>query len=343
MALIFGRVAAPDIEDDIIDYQARDQGGDCRGYDMLGWRPDPPEFLVLHGSQGNPGTTLGSPGGYFTIRCVGALTDLEVDSSPKARFRRFVERGNAPSGWANGRVSAPYGDALKYLEQHDWDYGRVNRMGESIEIIKWFAQPGSSNPTRDDPVSPETQEKLAQWMAWRGDQYKIPWADFPIIKAEGGRSYITWHQEWTIGTGKVCPGAVVMGLTPAIIARAAQIMEAAQDQPDVAPSPKPPAYATPELPEWWSRVMTHRLPSDAKVDGVTWYAVRRRMEALRNANRYSRPDTSSPKSGPKVMVREKVQVERYFTDAENKKWLVEDGGHYLPATAFAPRLSIKAA
>ena len=341
MALIFGRVAPPDIEDDLVPYWERNQDDACRGYDMLGWRPDPPEFLVLHGSQGNPGTTLGSPGGYFMAACCPALTDLEIDSTSKARFRRFVERGNAPSGWANGRVSAPYGDALKYLDHYGWDYNRVNKCGEAVENILWFAQPGSSNPTRSDPLSPETREKLSQWMAWRGDQYKIPWSDFPIITGEGGRSYITWHEEWTIGTGKVCPGPVVKAATPGMIARAKAIMKAAQEDGVVVP--KPALYATPDLPEWWSRVLTQRTPSDAKVGDVLWFAMRRRFEALKNTSRYSKPDTTSPKSGPQVAVREKITAERYFVLADGKRWFVEDGGHYLQAAAFSPRLSLRAA
>jgi len=340
MALTFGRVAAPDIEDDIIDHAARNQGDACRGYDMLGWRPDPPEFLVLHGSQGNPGTTLGSPGGYLTLTCVAALTDLEIDSSPKARMRRFVERGNAPSGWANGKVFGAYGDALKYLDQHGWDYNRVNKNGEAVEIIKWFAQPGSSNPSRDDPLSAETQEKLAQWMAWRGDQYGIAWSDFPLVKAEGGRSYVTWHQEWTLGTGKVCPGPVVMQATPAMIARAKVIMRAAQETAEPKPVPPPKAYADIDLPEWWAEMLAAVHPSDATFDGVRRYAVRRNVAAVRPGVRRSRPDASAPPSGPTVPLREKVHIERYMTMPDGRHWLQEDGGHYLMASAFSPRIQI---
>jgi hypothetical protein len=105
--------------------------------------------------------------------------------------------------------------------------------------------------------------------------------------------------------------------------------------------PNPPVYTPAELPEWWGRVLEQRWPSDAMVDGVRWYAVRRRVEAVRNANRYSRPDTSAPKSGPKILTREKISVERFFVDANKKTWLVEDAGHYVPANAFTPAISIR--
>jgi len=44
-----------------------------------------------------------------------------------------------------------------------------------------------------------------------------------------------------------------------------------------------------------------------------------------------------------VLVRDKIAIERYFTDAAGKRWIVEDGGHFLPAASFGPRLSVKAA
>jgi hypothetical protein len=116
------------------------------------------------------------------------------------------------------------------------------------------------------------------------------------------------------------------------------------------PKPKPPQYATPELPEWWARALAQRHPSDADVDGVLWRVMRRRFEALRNAQRYSRPDTSSPKAGPKIETRTKIDAERQFTlesinakgETVRRDWLVEDSGAFLTAAAFDPKVTVKA-
>jgi hypothetical protein len=38
-------------------------------------------------------------------------------------------------------------------------------------------------------------------------------------------SFTRWHQEFCIGTGKICPGEVVMNRTDDIIARTIEIMK----------------------------------------------------------------------------------------------------------------------
>jgi hypothetical protein len=331
------------IEDDIIDVSKRIQTNDCRGYDNLGWRPEVPEFLVIHKAQSEdePGVTLGSPTGYFTQRCCPALTDLEINPRT-GRMRRFVKRGNAPSGWANGKVSDPYGDALKYLDHYGWDYNRVNRNGEACEILGWFP---TYPVTQDTTVDEVAIERLVRWMASRAHDYGIPWDQFPIIPSENNRSYITWHTEWTAGTGKICPGPWVMSHTSEWIERAKNLMKAYQTagQDQTPAEPTPPVYTEPMTLslEWWGRHLQSARPSDAMVDGVRWFAIRRREEAVRNANRYSQPDTSSPKSGPKILVREKIGIERWFKDASGRAWFVEDAGHFVPANAFTPAVSIK--
>jgi hypothetical protein len=239
-----GLIPMPPIADDFIDVSARDQSLACRGYDMLGNRPEIPKFLVLHRSQCDRGS---SNSGYFHQRCCPALTDLEVDCDTGA-MRRYVRRGNAPSGWANGVVNAPYGDALAWLTLSavNGDLNTVNRDGESIEITGWFLQPGAAS--HEDPVADPCWESLARWFAARGHDYGITYLDWPIIPSEGGRSYLTWHQEWTIGTGKVCPGKTVMDGTNALVERARAIMKAAQTAgatPVPTPTPVPVPAPTP--------------------------------------------------------------------------------------------------
>jgi hypothetical protein len=58
--------------------------------------------------------------------------------------------------------------------------------------------------------------------------------DFPFVVAEGGRSFVIWHQEFTLPefslttTRKVCPGRVVVDGTDALIARVKEILRRAQ-------------------------------------------------------------------------------------------------------------------
>lgn len=106
--------------------------------------------------------------------------------------------------------------------------------------------------------------------------------------------------------------------------------------------PPGPVYAEPEVPAWFAASVLQKHPSDATVDGVRWFALRRNFEALKNTNRYSQPDTSSPKSGPKITTREKIVCERYFRDPVTKRsWIVEPDGSYVTAASLTPAVTIK--
>lgn len=326
-----GLIPLPAIDDDIVDVSRRSQSDACRGYDNLGPRPEIPKFLVLHRAQMAP---EGSNSGYFHSTCCPALTDLEVNCVT-GKMKRFVGRGNAPSGWANGRVSGPYGDALAWLELHGWDLNTVNRDGEACEITGWFLQPGE--PSHEDPVADVCWGALAQWIASRAHDYGITWLDFPLIPSENGRSYVTWHQEWTIGTGKVCPSMTVMHGTPALIERARAIMRAAQT--GTKPS-KPPSYAASELPDWWAESLSRSHPSDVVNEHGRWWVQRRNFECVKFATaRRAKPDIKAPISGPSVIAGEKIWAERLL-EAE-RDWLVTTDGHYLIASAFTPNVSLK--
>lgn len=105
--------------------------------------------------------------------------------------------------------------------------------------------------------------------------------------------------------------------------------------------PKPSPYAAPEVPDWFFASLKQAHPSDADVDGVRWHAIRRRVEAIGNTYRYSRPNIKSPKAGPPVKTRDRINIERVFTDAAKKTWLVEDTGAFLYAGKFSPRIQIR--
>jgi hypothetical protein len=232
-------------------------------------------------------------------------------------------------GWASGPVSAPYGDGAPFVAK----YG-VNAVNDCVswEVDGFYG----------DPWSVKAMQIAAQACAHYAHNYGITWEQFPIHPDEGF-SFVRWHQEYTIGTGKICPGAVVMNQTSAWIEMVRAVMKAYQtagtEEPK--PIPTPPTYTAPVLPDWWERALESPRPSDAMVDGVRWFTVRRRAEAIRNANRYSRPDTAAPKSGPKVLTREKIGVERWFRDKDGAIWIVEDAGHFVKASAFTPAISLR--
>lgn len=233
-----GLIPMPPTAMAIIDVSRRYTSLACRGYDWLGYRPFP-DALVLHRAQ-SPNSAYATLEGYFNQACCPALTDMEVNHIT-GKGKRFVNvPGDSPSGWASGPISAPYGDGKAFNDR--WPY-QVNTRAESCEILGRFNQPGTTS-TIEDPVSPAAQAWLAQWMASRAHDYGITYLDFPTITKQGGRSYITWHEEFTYGTGKVCPGQTVKDLTPTIIEMAREIMRKAQTMgTSPMPSPNPETMA----------------------------------------------------------------------------------------------------
>ena len=329
-----GLIPLPAFTDAIIDVSRRNQSSECRGYDYLGPRADPPRFLALHRPQSD---LYGTNEGYLRQTCCPALFEFEVNGNGVAK--RFALRGDAPSGWANGRVSQPYGDALKYLEFYGWDVNDANQHGETLEVGGWFYQPGTQS--HEDPITEAQRAWVAQWMASRAHDYGIPWHEFPIIVSENGRSYITWHQEWTFGTGKVCPGETLMAETPALIVRAQNIMRFYQEG---TPVPTPPTYEMPKLPDWWSTHLAQSWPSDAKWNELTFRVLRRNFKALKVAVRRSEPLQDAAKSGPNIAAGESVHVERSLlvpVGNRNIEWLVTHDGHYVRASSFRPRVYLR--
>lgn len=128
------------------------------------------------------------------------------------------------AGWASGPVKDPYGDGAAFVAKYGID--AVNRDRVSIEIGGWFLQPGEPS-SHEDPVAEIAWERVAQFCAHFAHDAGIPWDKYPIVPADGF-SFLCWHQEFTIGTGKVCPGKTVMDGTDALIARTQDIMKSAQ-------------------------------------------------------------------------------------------------------------------
>lgn len=326
--LQFGKIPHPSFEDRPI---TKPQGF---GQNDLGQRTV--QGVVLHRMLG----TLRGTDGYFRQDDVTALTDygVGVAGPDAAGDNGAIFRWNDPlgrqSGWASGPVAGAYGDGAAFLDDHGWDLNAVNRDQASVEISGDYGT----------PLTEPARNAIAGLMAYWADQSRIPWDAFPIIPGKG-YSFIRWHQEYCIGTGKVCPGEVVIAETPALIERARAIMRAAQTG-DTEPLPKPPVYAAPQLPAWWARALARPWPSDTDVDGTMWRVCRRNVEALAPTRRLAAPDPTAKKAGPDVKTREKVTIERQLQittpDGKRRTWFVETSGAFLLASKFTPRIRIEA-
>lgn len=193
------------------------------------------------------GSLMGTDG-YFAMPSTGALTDYGVGvaaTDGTANDGRII-RWNNPlghqSGWASGPVNAPYGDGAAFINKYGDASGIgvnvVNRDQASIEISGNY----------DTALSPKAKASIAALTAYWADQYRIPWDQFPIAPQDGF-SFVRWHQEFTIGTGKICPGPVVMDATPELIDLTKAILKEHQVSDGPAPEPTP-EYPKPSLPTW---------------------------------------------------------------------------------------------
>jgi len=222
MAITFGLVPHPGYLDRPIVKPAG------FGQDNLGKRSV--KGVVLHRMIGS----LWGTDQYFRLSTTGALTDygVGVEAQDGADNDGLILRWNNPlgyqSGWASGPVNGAYGDGLAFVNKYG--INGVNRDQASIEI---------SGLTYATPFSEKAKNAVAELMAYWADQYKIPHDKFPISDQDGF-SFVRWHQEFTIGTGKVCPGQVVMDATNDLIARAAAIMKQYQEGTVAPPDPTPP-------------------------------------------------------------------------------------------------------
>lgn len=208
MTIIYGRVPHPPF------LQRRITKAAGVGQDNLGKRSV--KGVVLHRMIG----TLWGTDTYFGFPSTKALTDYGIGvvgtdgASNDGKIIQWNDPLGYQSGWASGPVNDPYGDGLAFLKYYDWDLNVVNRDQVSIEI---------SGRYYSDPISPASIESIAALIAYWADQRGISYIDFP--KCPEGMSFVRLHQEYTIGTGKICPGDVVMQAINQIIQRAKDIMK----------------------------------------------------------------------------------------------------------------------
>jgi len=178
-------------------------------------------------------------------------------NDPTGKSHPGVSANRAP--WASGPVNKPYGDGLAFLQDNNMDLNVVNRDEAAIEISGNY----------DDPVSDKARKAIVMLTAYYADQAKIPYTSFPIIPGKG-YSFVRWHQEFTIGTGKVCPGSVVMNLTNQMMTEIQAYMKTYQDQP--IPQPAIAYHKADPIPK--------QDGFDHTINGHTYYAIQKNVHIV---------------------------------------------------------------
>ena len=249
------------------------------GWDNLGQRTV--RGVVLHRMLG----TLRGTDQYFR-GSTPALTDYglgvrEVDGDLAGVIYQWNDPYGHRSGWASGPVSAPYGDGAAFVTKYG--VNAVNRDLVSIEISGY----------QTTPIDDFAWRELVHFVACWADQCKVPWATFPHNPATGF-SFLIWHQEFTIGTGKECPFQWVMQNTDRLIADVAAFLKPYQTggATEPAPIPQPTKEDRPpfevrfevpirKAPGFTGKVITTLKPGTKgrikdgpkRVDNLDWYDV----------------------------------------------------------------------
>lgn len=247
MSAVFGNVPHPAYQNRII---VKPEGG---GQNNLGRRTV--KGVVWHRILGS----LWGTDGYFRMASVNALTDYGVGvlATDGAVNDGLILRWNDPegtaSGWASGPVNGAYGDGAAFVAKYG--VNAVNQHQASIEI----------SGDQLTPLSEKARQSIAALTAYWADQYGIPWDVFPIAPQDGF-SFVRWHQEFTIGSGKQCPFKVVMDETPALIERTRAILKQYQvsapvvePEPEPIPEPEPEPDPAHELPAGMTVELARRL------------------------------------------------------------------------------------
>ena len=210
-AIVFGNVPKPDV------YVSHLNGA---GHPMMGYSDSSiaVEGVVWHRMVG----TLWGTDSWFhqgmaaTEYGIGVAATDGVNSA--GQIIEWIDPANGHwYGHASGPVSQPYGDGLRFVNR--FGVNRVNPQTVAIEISGNYGT----------PLDDAARESLIALTAYFADQRQIPWSEFPNVPGEE-RSFVLWHQEFTIGTGKVCPGDVVIGETSPLIDEVAEYLRIYQEQ-----------------------------------------------------------------------------------------------------------------
>ena len=198
------------------------------------------------------GTLWGTDGYFRADGSYKALTDYGVgvaatDGNDQAGV---ILMWNDPDGrrapWASGPAQSPVGDAVPFINRYG--VNGVNRDAVSIEIS------GSGGTALDA----KARAAVVALTAYYADQYRVPWDSFPAVPGEG-RSFVMWHGEIYDGKRNSCPGAVVMGLTDAMIEETKAILKRYQTMGDAPVEPSEPVYAKPQPPAKGDSIVNERV------------------------------------------------------------------------------------
>lgn len=318
-AITYGRVPAPVYVDDYVADFAGMAAGWYGKRMLLG--------VVWHRMVG----TLEGTRGHFRKPNTG-LTDygIGVAGPDAAALDGVIYRWNDPlglrSGWANGRIIAPWGDGLAFINEYAPKYGLdiANQGQISIEISGQYLT----------PLTARSRAALVAITAYWADQARIPWNVFPNWPGHG-YSFVRWHQELTGPAEKVCPGDVVIGETATLLAATAQRMR--QFQTAAAPIPVT-VYDAPRIPSWLAADLANGVMRDHALNGVPVLAAERRYKALRTTPRRKFASLSaSERVGPDIKAGED------FTGSHiiGSKWVMTPAGTTVYMPDLTPEVIIK--
>lgn len=323
--ITFGKVPHPPFVDRIIPSNIN------TAWDNLGKRTV--RGIVWHRSQGSHNGNDTYFRGEGRTR---ALTDYGIGvAAIDGNLAGSIYRWNDPEGtrspWANGKVSSPYGDGLAFLNR----YG-INAVGRdltSVEISGFFPVPGQE--TRNTPLDEASRQAIAHLTAYWADQYEVSHETFPLIPSEGNRSFVIWHQEFTIGTGKTCPGPVVMDETPALIERARAVLKKYQTSGNgtpttttTTPPPAKPTYPKTPKPPTQDEIPYQGLPpvKIVRAEGTRWKCIQ--GTAFRTYPNRDAPEARQPAR------RGRIYTLTHETVVDGEAWLVTLSGAYALKHAF---------
>ena len=292
--IIYGRVPHPPFVDKPIIKRAG------HGQDNLGKREV--YGIVLHRMLG----TLEGTNTYFREDEVEALTDYGIGTTYTDGFLKNgkIYRWNNPrgyqSGWASGPVKKPYGDGLRFVNQYG--INAVNRFQASVEV---------SGIEYDDPITQEVKRAIAAIIAYWADQRKISWITFPI--GPEGYSFVRWHQEFTLGSGKICPGSVIMDATNESIEMARAIMK---------------QYQT-GFPKKREKIV------GALAFGMTLKTnPKNRYKCIGGMWGRTAPSLKAPKALLSMFTRGRIVTFDYSVEIDGVVWLASKGGTWVLASKF---------
>jgi hypothetical protein len=270
---------------------------------------------------------------YFRIPTVAALTDygIGVKSIDGAALDGVIYRWNDPygyqSGHASGRVIAPWGDGLKFVQKYG--INAVNRDQVSIELSGNYGT----------ALTDKAREAVVALTAHFADQYGIPWDQFPIAPQDGF-SFVRWHQEFTGPQEKECPGSVVMRETEALFELIRGRMKQYQEQP-AGHGPETPdgsIYASPLTYPWLVRDVADE-GIDRKIQQTKIYYFPGVYTAIEETPRNQHAGAGSPVIGPPIEKGTTFRADYVFRSG-GASWVLTPYGTRVRAAALEPKIQI---